>query len=165
MVIGSAGSGKSTAARMLGEALDLPVYHMDREVFWLPGWVERDKADQVDQIRRVTALDAWVFEGNNSRTFDLREARADMLIWLDLPLALRMWRATKRAFVNRGQSRPDMAEGCVEKLSMLPGFLHFIVTTTAESTRKQSEFFERTALPKHRFARSADFNTFVETLV
>jgi hypothetical protein len=58
-----------------------------------------------------------------------------------------------------------MAEGCVEKLSMLPGFLHFIVTTSAASTAKQRAFFERTDLPKHRFTRSADFYAYVGTLL
>jgi len=160
MVIGNAGSGKSTAARMIGEKLGLPVFHMDREVYWLPGWVERDKADQVVQIERIVAKDDWVLEGNNSKTFHLREARADLLIWLDIPLWLRLIRVIRRSFQQKGQTRPDMADGCVEKLRMLPGFLHFIVTTNRNSRRKQGAFFERTALPKHRFHSTTDFNAF-----
>lgn len=164
MIIGNAGSGKSTAARMIGEKLGLPVFHMDREVYWLADWVERDKADQLVQIERIVAKDDWVLEGNNSRTFHLREARADLLIWLDVPLWLRLVRVIRRNLQQRGQSRPDMADGCVEKLHMLPGFLHFIVTTNRNSRRKQGAFFEKTALPKHRFARSSDINAFLAKL-
>ncbi len=42
-ILGCSGGGKSTLARALGEALDLPVVHLD-QLYWLPGWVERDKA-------------------------------------------------------------------------------------------------------------------------
>ena len=164
MIIGSAGSGKSTAARLLGARLDLPVFHMDREVFWLPGWVERDKAEQVRQIEQIVAKDAWVFEGNNSKTFHLREARADMLIWLDVPLWLRVIRVVRRSLRQQGKARSDMADGCEERLDMLPGFLHFILSTHRASYKKQTGFFERTSLPKHRFRRSSDFNAFLERL-
>jgi len=164
MIIGSAGSGKSTAARMLGQHYDLPVYHIDREVFWLPGWVERDKDDQVRQVARIVAQQDWVFEGNNSRTFHLRAARAEMLIWLDIPVWLRVLRAIRRTITTLGQPRPDMADGCVEKLSMLPGFLHFIVTTNVASRRKQAALFQRFTRPKHKFRRSRDFNAFVAGL-
>ncbi len=40
MVIGiSAGVGKSTFARSLGEALNIEVYHLDA-LYWRSGWVE-----------------------------------------------------------------------------------------------------------------------------
>ena len=39
MVIGCSGGGKSTLSRKIATALDLPYHPMDREVFWLPGWV------------------------------------------------------------------------------------------------------------------------------
>ncbi len=62
----------------------------------------------------VEAQDAWVFEGGMSSTYDSRAARADTLIWLDLPVALRFWRVVKRLWQSYGTRRPDMAEGCVE---------------------------------------------------
>lgn len=165
MIIGSSGAGKSTAARMIGEKLGLPIFHMDREVYWLPGWVERDKADQVRQVERIAAQEHWVIDGNNSSTFPIRETRADLLIRLDLPLPLRLFRVIRRTLQQRGQSRPDMADGCVEKLHMLPGFLHFIITTGRKNRRKQAAFFANTTLPKHRFARPADLHRFVAALL
>ncbi|MCI5110056.1 MAG: AAA family ATPase [Marivita sp.] len=164
MIIGSAGSGKSTLARQIGEARKLPVYHMDREVFWLPNWVERSKDDQLRQVERIVALDAWVFEGNNSRTFHLREARADMLIWLDVALWRRALRVLRRSLSHRSEARPDMAEGCPERLRMLPGFLWFILSTASEGHRKQSDFFNRSALCKIRLTGLRATDTFLETL-
>jgi len=164
MIIGGAGSGKSTAAQMIGKKLGLPVYHMDREVYWLPGWVEREKSDQLRQVERLVAHDAWVIEGNSSSTFALREARADLLIWLDIPLALRVFRVIRRSLMQRGQSRPDMTDGCEERLRMLPGFLHFILSTHRSSRRKQAAFFAKTGLPKQQFRKSSGLNRFVQPL-
>ncbi|MEE2945727.1 MAG: AAA family ATPase [Pseudomonadota bacterium] len=163
MIIGSAGSGKSTLARLLAERLSVPAYHMDREVFWLPGWVEREHDDQVAQIERIAALDEWVFEGNKSSTFSIREARADLLIWLDVPLWKRLWRVTRRAIVQNGQTRDDMAGGCNERLTMLPGFWWFVLSTAASSRRKQQAFFEKTDLPKSRLSTLQDVETLLES--
>lgn len=161
MIIGNAGSGKSTLARRLGAALDLPVYHMDREVYWLPGWVERDREDQRRQVERIAAKEAWVFEGNNSGTFHLREARADMVIWLRVPVWRRLFRVIRRSFRDRGRTRPDMAQGCPERLRMLPDFVRFIIRTRAASDRKQMAFFEASPLPKHQLSCIADTDRFM----
>ena len=59
---------------------------------------------------------AWIFEGGFSTTYEHRATRADTLIWIDLPVGLRLWRVTKRLWRYYGQSRPDMAQGCPEKL-------------------------------------------------
>lgn len=130
----------------------------------MSGWVEREKADQVRQVMRIAAQEHWVIDGNRSSTFYIREACPDLLIWLDHPLPLRLFRVIRRNLQQRGQSRPDVADGCVEKLHMLPGFLHFIVTTGRKSRRKQATFFAKTTLPKRRFARSDDLQRFVASL-
>lgn len=160
MIIGSAGSGKSTLARQIGTALNLQVFHIDREVFWLPGWIERSKGDQLRQVKRIVAQDAWVFEGNNSSTFHLRSARAEVLIWLDVPLWKRLFRVVRRTIRQRGKSRQDMADGCSERMRLLPGFLWFIVSTARASRAKQKALFAASTLQKHRltsFSETADF--------
>lgn len=164
MIIGGAGSGKSTLARRIGACLGVPVYHMDREVFWLPGWAERPKDDQVRQVERIVGLDAWVFEGNNSSTFHLREMRAELLIWIDIPLLTRLVRVVRRNVVQRGDVRTDMADGCPEHLRMLPGFLWFILSTAHSGRAKQRAFFNTSAVPKVRVRSSDDVNTVLETL-
>ncbi len=164
MIIGNPGSGKSTGARMIGAALNVPVFHMDRDVFWLPGWQERDKADKLRQVQRIVAQDRWVIDGNNSSTFQLRADRADLLIWLDIPVWLRILRVIRRSISQRGQTRSDMAEGCVEDIRMLPAFLHFIVSTRRRSRRNQATFFAAARLRKQHFRSTRDFNRFVRTL-
>jgi adenylate kinase family enzyme len=43
VILGCAGTGKSTLARRLGAKTGLPVVHLDA-LFWEPGWQESDPA-------------------------------------------------------------------------------------------------------------------------
>lgn len=115
MIIGQPGSGKSTLARRLGEKLNLPVIHMDK-IHWLPGWVPRPEEDRFRMTLDAIKAEAWVFEGGFSRTYPERLARADTVIWLDVPWPRRIWNVTRRLFDNYGQSRPDMQVGCEERI-------------------------------------------------
>ncbi|QUJ77031.1 AAA family ATPase [Sulfitobacter albidus] len=116
MIVGGPGSGKSTLARTLGARLGLPVHHMDH-IHWQGVWDERPKEEKIRLAHAVEAQDAWVFEGGNSATYDNRMARADTVIWLDLPVGLRLWRVTKRTLRYVGRTRPDLPEGCRERLN------------------------------------------------
>ena len=116
MILGCAGSSKSTLARRLGERLGLPVVHMDN-LFWEPGWVEAK--DAVFKARVTTAIegDAWVTDGNYiTRTFPLRLPRADMVIFLHKPRWLLIQRVLWRSLSQWGRTRSDLAEGCPEKV-------------------------------------------------
>ncbi|CAM3947569.1 ATPase AAA [Pseudomonas reidholzensis] len=122
VILGNAGSGKSTLARAIGKRLALPVIHLDR-LFWEPGWVEPDAEAFRSRVRHAVAPDAWVCEGNYARrTFDLRLPGADLVIWLDTPRATCLRRVVLRSVLNK--PRPDLADGCREKLDR--AFLTFL---------------------------------------
>ena len=109
LVTGNSGSGKSTVARALGRILDLPVVHLDR-LYWNPGWVATPDDEFERKITDALASNAWVCDGNYSRFLDLRLARADTFIFLDLPRRVCVWRVLKR----RGP-RPDLPPDCPER--------------------------------------------------
>lgn len=123
MVVGQPGAGKSTFARLLGEATGLPVVHIDR-IHWRDGWTERSAAEKDRLTRAVHARPAWIFEGGHSRTWPERLARADTLVWIDVGLARRVWRLVRRVVTGFGRARPDMPEGCPERIDR--GFLDFL---------------------------------------
>ena len=164
MIIGSSGSGKSTLAQALGQHFDLPVYHMDREVHWLPGWQDRPAEDKPRIVADIVAREAWVFEGGHSSSYGARAARAEMLVWLDLPIGLRLFRIIRRALRDRGRTRPDMQDDCPERLDMLPEFIRFILRTRRDSRRKQRVVFQATDCPKHHLQRPREVDRFLETL-
>jgi adenylate kinase family enzyme len=116
-VIGSAGSGKSTLAVDLGRRTGLPVVHLDR-LYWGPGWTPTPDDAWEAVNREVTAGDAWIIDGNYSRTMDIRLARADTVVFLDRPRLACIWNVTRRWLTQRGRSRPDMGAGLQEKLDL-----------------------------------------------
>ncbi|HTV90187.1 MAG TPA: hypothetical protein VME41_14330 [Stellaceae bacterium] len=122
VVLGCAGSGKTTLAVCLGERLDLPVVHLDL-LYWRPGWQARDTAGFLARVAASLASDAWVSEGNYRETFPLRLPRADAVIIIDRSRWLCLWRVVRRSCFRRGR-RPDLPLGCPEKVDW--EFLKFI---------------------------------------
>jgi adenylate kinase family enzyme len=111
-IIGSTGSGKSTLAKRLGLALDLPVVELDA-LHWLPGWVEREREEFFRLVEQATAPPRWVIDGGYSTVRDIIWARADTLIWIDLPYFTTFWQLLKRT-VNRARSRAPICNGNYE---------------------------------------------------
>ena len=123
-IIGPGGAGKSTLARQLGQALGLPVFHLDR-LFWRPGWVETPREEWAQKQRDVLqAHDGWIMDGNYGGTLEVRLAAADTIIFLDFSPWVCLPRVVWRYFQNIGRSRPDMAPGCDEKLDL--AFILFV---------------------------------------
>ncbi len=115
MVIGGSGSGKSTLAQRIGAITGLPVVHIDK-MYWKAGWVLREANETKRLVIEAAQEETWVLDGNNSSTFQQRADRADAIVFLDLPTWLRFSRVVWRAVAYYGRSRPDMTEGCPERL-------------------------------------------------
>lgn len=138
----SSGVGKSTFARKLGEELNRNVYHLDA-LFWKPGWVEASLEEFRASQEEIVSQDQWIIEGNYSNTYETRMPYADTIIYLDLPLRVCLYRVIKRFFLNIGKTRPDMGEGCPEKIDY--DFIKFIVTTyypRKEKMKKRLQAFK-----------------------
>ena len=115
MIIGCGGAGKSTLARQLGEKLDIPVVHLDK-LFWRPGWVQVSQEEFDELHRREIAKDRWIMDGNFGRTIPERIARCDTVIYLDYNRFTCLMGVLKRVLTTYGKSRPDMGEGCPERI-------------------------------------------------
>lgn len=124
LVIGSPGAGKSTLAHALARRTGLSLYHLDK-LFWLPGWVERDRDEGRAELAGVLALDRWIIDGNYGSTLPMRLERADTVVSLDYPTHLCLAWVFKRWWQYRGRTRPDMTEGCPENLNL--EFLYYVL--------------------------------------
>jgi len=116
LVMGCSGSGKSTFGRALADRLGLPFVSLDR-LFWQPGWREPDMQDFTAKVTRAAEGPAWVIDGNYTRygAGELRRARADTIVWFDLPRWLCMASIIVRSVKSYGVVRPEMAPGCPER--------------------------------------------------
>ncbi|SMF85381.1 hypothetical protein SAMN06265365_1622 [Tistlia consotensis] len=110
-VTGNAGSGKTTLARQIGEALDLPVYGLDRLV-WHPGWKKSPRAWREAREAELIAKPDWVIDGVSA---PVREA-ADLLIFLDASRLTCFGRCARRNWRYLWRSRPDLPPNCPELL-------------------------------------------------
>lgn len=115
LIIGSAGAGKSTLSKKLGAILHIPVIHLDK-YYWKPNWVASESLEWEQFVEEQTAQEAWIMDGNYSRTLKMRLEKADAVIFLDMPRALCIYRVIKRRIQYNGLTRSDMNEGCPEQL-------------------------------------------------
>jgi adenylate kinase family enzyme len=113
-IFGCPGSGKSTLAKQLSVKLGIPVYHLDL-YFWLPGWVLKDEQERARLFKEMITQDSWIIDGTfGSTTYQQRIEGADLLIYLDFPRWLCLWRCFKRMFQKKRICTP---EGCDESIS------------------------------------------------
>ncbi|MFI2295042.1 AAA family ATPase [Isoptericola sp. NPDC019571] len=110
LVAGTSGAGKSTLAGRVAAALDLPFTELD-SLFHGPGWTPR--AEFEDDVRAVVAQDAWVSEWQYTPVRPLLLERAELLVWLDLPVPVVLWQVGRRT-VRRRLRRTELWNGNVE---------------------------------------------------
>lgn len=123
VILGNCGGGKSTLAAQLGDAFDLPVYHLDR-LFWKPGWVESERDEFDARVLAVAATERWVIDGNYTRTLQVRIDRADLIIYIEISRTLAVYRVVRRSIAHWGRTRPDMGDDCPDHID--PAFLAFV---------------------------------------
>ena len=116
LVIGCSGSGKSTLAKALAERSGLRHISMDKEFFWLPGWVKRNGAQVAQLVTEAIAADRWVMDGTNPRTLPIRLRRAQLVIWMRPSRWISLLGVYRRVLRSYGKVRPEMADGCPEQL-------------------------------------------------
>ncbi|KFN04000.1 DNA topology modulation protein [Bacillus clarus] len=115
MIIGSGGSGKSTFSRGLGKRLQIPVYHLDA-LNWKENWVLASREEQIALQKKLVKRDSWIIDGNYGGTMDVRLENADTIMFIDLPRIQCLYRVIKRRVQYHNKTRPDMGEGCEERL-------------------------------------------------
>lgn len=114
-MIGASGSGKSTLSRQLAEKLGIPHIELDALQHG-ENWVPRPTFE--DDVAAATAADAWVLDGNYSRTWPLYIDRVDTVVWVDPPrhrvMRQVMGRTARRLFL-----RVELWNGNRERASTL----------------------------------------------
>lgn len=117
VLFGRPGSGKSTFATKLGQALRLPVFHLDK-YFFDANWVERPKKDFLADVDRLVEEDRWIIDGNSLKyAMHTRLQRAQIAVCFMQPFHVCLWRIIKRRFFPNNFD--DRAKGCDEKVTRM----------------------------------------------
>ncbi|GKQ50940.1 AAA family ATPase [Bradyrhizobium sp. Ce-3] len=140
LVMGSSGSGKSTFARRLSAMTGIPTVSIDA-LFWKPGWIESDKNEFEHRMTEAARAPRWIMDGNYMRhgAGELRRELSDTIIWFDLPRSTCMLGIFRRIAGSYGQVRPEMAEGCPEKIDL--EFFRYVWTYRQQQRPKLLEYF------------------------
>jgi adenylate kinase family enzyme len=101
VILGCAGSGKTTLAQQLGERTGAPVICLDN--IWQPHWGKEDVPAFRTLIDKAHAGEEWISDGNFAvASFDIRLPRATLVVWMERSKLSCAWRATARVF-KRGE--------------------------------------------------------------
>ena len=157
-VVGTTGSGKTTAAKLLAERLGLRRIELD-DLFWKPDWGETPDDEFLPAVDEATRGDQWVLDGNYSRTRSIIWPRADTIIWLDYSFPRVFWQLLLRT-IRRSVTREAMWDGCYERFlksfCSKDSILLWCIKTYWRRKRNYSALFEQ---PEHQHITLLRFTT------
>src|SRR5262245_18935864 len=108
LVMGCSGGGKSTLSQKIAARVGLEYISTDRDVLWLPGWVQGERDEQRAIIVSKVQGERWIMDGTNPSSFDVRLPRSDFVIWVRMPRLLFIWGVVSRWIRWMGRTRPEM---------------------------------------------------------
>ncbi|HAA4843149.1 TPA_asm: AAA family ATPase [Listeria monocytogenes] len=140
LIIGPNGAGKSTFATELGKHYDFEVCHLDK-LFWQENWNAVAKADFEDKVDNImSSKKKYIIDGDYFFNLEKRLEHADLVIWIKIPLFLCVANIIKRRFKYMTNVRPDVTEGCDEKLNL--SFLLYALKYNKHSGKQTKELLD-----------------------
>ena len=137
MIIGFSGAGKSTLASDIADIIGVEPTYMDK-LNWLPGWVEDTRENKRKKLSKILERESWVIDGSyRAVLYKERMKLADTIIFLDFNRLLCFYRAIKRRVMYNGKTRPDMTEGCYEKMDV-----EFAKWVLIDGRKKRKKFYD-----------------------
>lgn len=137
MIVGTAGSGKTSLAKSLSQKLLLPHYELD-SFYWLPNWQIRPHNEFKKLVQETIAKDKWIICGDNTELRAITWAKTDTVIWLDYSFCRCFWQALKRSLINIIKHRP-CCNGNYESFSRLLFSKNSILLWVIKGYRKKKK--------------------------
>jgi adenylate kinase family enzyme len=121
-ILGCGGSGKTTVGRRLAAHLNVPLTHLDGlyyDSYWNTLPPEKFAALQEE----IVAGPRWVIDGNFTASMPIRFARADTVIFLDIPPIVCLWGILQRRYKYRGGQHA--AQGVYDRITW--NFIRYVM--------------------------------------
>lgn len=162
LIIGCAGSGKTTLANKISKILGLPLIHMDR-FYWKANWEKVDDIEWQAAVKNLCEQNTWIMDGNYTTTLPQRLTHASSVIYLDTP----RWKCLLRAFIRRfkfmyNKNRQDIPEECKDKLNL--EFYRWIWNYPTRSRSKTLALIKSFQGPVIQLQSNHEMRTFLKKL-
>lgn len=108
-MVGNSGSGKTTLGRALAQRLAVSFVELDA-IYHQAGWRPLPVPELRRRVAAIVAEDDWVIDGNYSVVRDLVWARADTVVYIDLPRHVVMRQVVLRT-LRRTVTRAELWNG------------------------------------------------------
>ncbi len=165
-VVGPSGSGKTRLSARLAELLH--ARHVEIDALWHgPNWESCGPEELHRRVAVATDGDDWVCDGTYHTSIgDLVLERAETVVWLDLPVALVLWRLVRRSWVRK-RDRVVLWHGNVEDrwLNQIRWLFWPALKRAFENRRHLPKRFARhPQLRVHRLRSDAEVEAFVQSI-
>ncbi len=117
MVYGVTGSGKTTMARRIAEAVGREWVNVD-DLTWMPGWQEVPVEEQRRRFQDICDGEVWLMDTAYGKWIDIPLARVQLIIALDYPRWFSFQRLVRRALARAIDRRP-ICNGNVESFRLM----------------------------------------------
>ncbi len=115
VIASASGNGKTTVGRALAQRLGVPFVELDA-LHHGPNWTEATPEELRSKVEPIVLSDAWVIDGAyRGKLGDLVLERAELVVWLDLPMRVWLPRLLRRT-TGRIVRREELWNGNREKL-------------------------------------------------
>ena len=154
-VVGTSGCGKSTVAKRIAERLSVPYIQLD-ELYWKPNWDESTDEELFLKLEKALSADEWVLDGNYNRTTSIKWKRVQMVVFLDLPFRIVLYRIIKRSLL-RGIRNEELWHGNKETLwkhlFTRDSMILWTIKRFSMNRKRYTELFEKPEYSHIKFVR------------
>lgn len=99
-ILGTVGSGKSFLGKKISKGLGIKHYDLD-DIYWERKYdKKRTRKEMEGMLRNVCRRKSWIIEGVYGTWTKKVVGESEVIILLDFPLAVLVWRLIKRFFKN-----------------------------------------------------------------
>lgn len=131
-IIGGTGSGKTTLAHDLATVLKATAYALDLVAYENASGSKRSLSQRQMDIAHIVSTPRWITEGAFLWWVDDLLEAADVIIWLDIPWSLALWRVVTRHF-KLSWAGTNRHPGLIRLLGFLRWAYRFYVDTDIKS--------------------------------
>jgi adenylate kinase family enzyme len=165
VVSSASGNGKTTVGRALAERLGVPFVELDA-LHHGPNWAEPTDEEFRARVGPIVASDAWVIDGAyRSKLGDLVLERAELVVWLDLPVHVWLTRLVRRT-ARRIVRREVLWSGNRESLAtaLHPRYSVVVYALRGYRGRRRAYASELARFPLVRLCTTAEVDDFLRSV-